>query len=30
MAHYDDPMTCSYAALYFTRGRVRGLTPIDL
>jgi SAM-dependent methyltransferase len=22
LAHYDDPMTCSYTSLYFTRGRV--------
>ena len=22
VGHYDDPATCSYAALYFTRGRV--------
>ena len=22
LAHYDDPATCSYTALYFTRGRV--------
>jgi hypothetical protein len=20
--HYDDPTTCSYTSLYFTRGRV--------
>jgi SAM-dependent methyltransferase len=23
LAHYDDPATCSYTALYFTRGRVQ-------
>jgi ubiquinone/menaquinone biosynthesis C-methylase UbiE len=23
LAHYDDPATCSYTSLYFTRGRVR-------
>jgi ubiquinone/menaquinone biosynthesis C-methylase UbiE len=23
LAHYDDPMTCSFTELYFTRGRVR-------
>jgi ubiquinone/menaquinone biosynthesis C-methylase UbiE len=23
LAHYDDPATCSFTALYFTRGRVR-------
>ncbi len=22
LAHYDDPATCSYTTLYFTRGRV--------
>ena len=22
LAHYDDPTTCSYTSLYFTRGRV--------
>jgi SAM-dependent methyltransferase len=27
LAHYDDPTTCSYTSLYFTRGRVA--TPAD-
>jgi hypothetical protein len=22
LAHYDDPATCSYTALHFSRGRV--------
>lgn len=29
LAHYDDPTTCSFTALYFTRGRVNGLEPVD-